>query len=521
MTAERTLAVWIPDWPIWAAARELGLDPLSPIALIERGVVFACSPAARSAGVRRGLSQREAQYRAPGLSVLRYQTVIDARRFEPVLRALEESIAGLQVVRPGLAVARARGPVRYYGGEREAAEAMLATCQQNGFSDARAGLADGIFSAEQAARQTTRHAPIRIVEPAQTRAFLAPLPIETVAPDERTAVLLRRLGMNSLGQLAELNHDDVLRRFGAVGAWMYQQASGTDPQRLVVRDALPDFERSVECEAPLTDSEQIVAAVREPVGEFHRALHRRRLVATVLRVELTDDNGSVHVRRWAHPRWFDAAEIVDRVRWQLDGLRRVIDPSEPAGECRGIVRVRVIPERLEASAHHESGLWGGGPDEQIHHAFSRLQGLLGYEAVVTPVLGGGRGPADRVRLVPWGQAAPASEPDAAPWPGSLPGIAPGTVYPEPPAAELYDRQGRPVRITARGSWDNPPARLHLGDQMDSRRITAWAGPWPLVERWWDAALARQGYRAQLLDSHGDAWLLLGDASGWLLEARYD
>ncbi|MEV6877841.1 hypothetical protein [Amycolatopsis sp. NPDC051128] len=36
-------------------------------------------------------------------------------------------------------------------------------------------------------------------------------------------------------------------------------------------------------------------------------------------------------------------------------------------------------------------------------ALVRIQGLVGPEAVVTPLLDGGRGPAERVRLIPWGE----------------------------------------------------------------------------------------------------------------------
>ena len=48
--------------------------------------------------------------------------------------------------------------------------------------------------------------------------------------------------------------------------------------------------------------------------------------------------------------------------------------------------------------------WGDAGEERdrAHRAITRVQGLLGPEAVVTAVLGGGRGFAEQVRLVPWG-----------------------------------------------------------------------------------------------------------------------
>jgi protein ImuB len=54
-----------------------------------------------------------------------------------------------------------------------------------------------------------------------------------------------------------------------------------------------------------------------------------------------------------------------------------------------------------------------------------------------------------------------------------------------------------------------------------RPLTAWAGPWPLEERWWDAAAARSTNRFQAVDGEGVAWLLVLDDEGWWAEGRYD
>jgi protein ImuB len=50
--AERQLAVWCPDWPVVAAAAHHGLSSELPLAVFERGEVFACSATARVEGVR-------------------------------------------------------------------------------------------------------------------------------------------------------------------------------------------------------------------------------------------------------------------------------------------------------------------------------------------------------------------------------------------------------------------------------------------------------------------------------------
>ena len=527
MNAERSLTVWLPDWPVVAAAAELALDASAPIALMQGGVVFACSAAARSAGVTRGLKQREAQYRCPGLTVARYDERSDARRFEPLVRALEEATPGLHVVRPGLVATRARGPARYYGSEEAAALAFREVLIERGASDVRSGCADGLFAAEHAARFTSALEPVRIVPPGASAAFVAPLTVDTVAPDERTATVLRRLGIHTLGQFAELAEADVARRFGPAGAWAHAQAAGRDPRRVLARQLPAEFSVEVPFEPPLERSDQIAFAMREHAETFDRTLREARLVCTALRIDLTDEHGRDYSRNWLHPRWFSPVDVVDRIRWQLDGLLRDAAPmgddrmrTVEAFERLAIASVRLQPERLDQTANHEAGLWGGGPDARIHHALSRVQSLLGPEAVATALLRGGRSPAERQLLVPWGDAPPSDTGREQPWPGALPGIAPATVFTKRVPIGLSDARGEVVAIDERGAWSAPPATLRLSEQQE-REVRAWAGPWPLVERWWDSERASHGYRAQLVDSVGDAWLVHSDADGWRLEARYD
>ena len=64
-----------------------------------------------------------------------------------------------------------------------------------------------------------------------------------------------------------------------------------------------------------------------------------------------------------------------------------------------ITRVTIVPDSVDALAHHEPGLWGAAPDERVHHALSRVQSLLGHEAVLTAQRTGGRTLAERAMLI--------------------------------------------------------------------------------------------------------------------------
>ncbi|WXF92190.1 hypothetical protein WDV91_05870 [Curtobacterium flaccumfaciens pv. flaccumfaciens] len=75
---------------------------------------------------------REAQARCPELLVQPYDDALDHRAFEPVIRAVEAAVPGVEVLRPGTLALRARGPARYYGGERAAAATLAGIAADHG-----------------------------------------------------------------------------------------------------------------------------------------------------------------------------------------------------------------------------------------------------------------------------------------------------------------------------------------------------------------------------------------------------
>lgn len=535
----RTIVIWCPDWPVTAAAAVAGLPPEAPVAVLDHGRVLASSAAARAEGVRRGLRTRDAQSRCPDLEVLAYDPALDNRAFEPVVAAIEALTPGVQVIRPGVCALRARGPRRFYGTEEAAAEKLLDRLATYDVPDARAGIADGPFAAEQAARATSYQHRVRIVAEGKSAEFLAPLVVDVLEQPELTD-LLRRLGLRHLGAFARLPATEVLSRFGPDGAMAHRLAAGLDDRPVTVRKPPPELTREVHLEPAVDRVDQVAFAVRGIADLFTAELAALGLVCTSVRVEVGTESGRVHEREWLHPRWFTAADLVDRVRWQLQGTSTMTEEGT-SEVTSAVTRVRLIPERVDPVGAHADGLWGGGPDEQIHRTMSRVQSMLGHGAVATVVLGGGRSPAERQTLVPWGDPPVPARPGELPWPGSLPAPAPATVYPEPRPALVLAADGRPVGVTARGVLTADPAIFapapDPSDATDTpetpetpadsdgrnglQPVAAWAGPWPVEERWWSPESTRRLARFQLVGADGNAWLLLVEDGRWWTEARYD
>jgi protein ImuB len=508
------IAVWCPDWPVTAVRLDGNLPADAPIAVMTGNHVVACSYEARQHGVRRGLKRREAQARCPELIVLPRNEAAEARTFEPVVAGLESIAPGVEITRPGLAAIGVRGPTRYFGGETGVLHALSRAVASRG-GDLLIGIADGAFAAEQAARRGV------VVDSGGSPEFLAGLPIETLDPSGTSPLvdLLRRLGLLTLGAFARLAAKDVLARFGPDGAWAHRQASGRDDRPVAARRPPVEFAVTLDLEPAVDRVDTVAFSARATADQFVADLGAHGLACTCLELQALSENGEETVRRWRHAGVLGAVDVLDRVRWQLEGW--LSSSRRPTG---GVARIRLVPIETVPTGAHQQALWGGSgaEDERAHRALARVQTLLGHGSVLAPVLDGGRDPGRRTRLVAWGdEPLPLHSPEQ-PWPGALPAPAPSVLLDPPRPARVLDSGGRSVTVTDRGAMPAPPARFAMGDETPVA-VTSWAGPWPVDERWWHPDAARQVVRCQLVDVRGRAYLVTGTmpAAAWQVEAIYD
>jgi len=528
--AGRTLVVWCPDWAVTAA----GFPASEPVAVFHANRVVTCSEAARAQGVRSGQRRREAQGRCPELTVVAQDPGRDARAFEPVVAAAETFTPWAEVIRPGVVAFATRGPARYFGGDEALATQVIATVDRAFAAGCRAGVAEGRFAAELAARATGATARTRVVPAGEGAAFLAPFPVQTLDQPELVDLLIR-LGIRTLGGLAALPADAVLARFGTPGALAHRRARGLDERPLLARTPPPELAVTAELDPPVEQVETAAFTAKSLADELHRRLSGLGLACTRLGIEAETEHGEHLVRLWRHDGALTAAAIADRVRWQLEGWWSTGAPTA------GLTLLRLVPDEVKPDQGSQLGLWGGSAaaDERAARAMARIQGLLGPAAVATGVVGGGRDPAGQARLVPWGDPRQPALPDGAragsppslpmrrtagpaageapPWPGRTPPPSPAVVHRGP--AEVVDRFGQPVTVTARGELSAPPAWVNTaGSPVE---VVAWTGPWPLEERWWDPAGRRRRARFQVCLADGRAQMLALESRRWWVEATYD
>ncbi len=486
-----------------------------------------------------------------------------ARAFEPVVAVVEEFCPQVEVLQPGTCALSARGPARYFGGEEALAKKITEAVDSRGFS-CQVGVADGLFAAQLAAQAKPSGL---VVAPGRTPAFLAPHPVSALGSPE-LADLLPRLGIWTLGEFATLPAAEAGSRFGAQGALAHRLARGADPRPLALRPPSADLSVQLEFDPPVEQAEPVVFAAKTLAEQLHAGLAARGLACVRVQVQAVCADGQEITRLWRHDGLLSALAVAERVRWQLAGWQvgqgglgqdvrapgskgqdgrgqGVRSPGGKGQDARGqgargqgvrgrggsaehegvqvggITLLRLVPDQLVRDEGRQLGLWGDAVvSDRVARAAIRVQAMLGHGAVTRPMLSGGRGPAEQVTLVPFGDAKEPRLPADRPWPGRIPAPAPATVYPVPLPAVITDARGTTVTVTGRAVVSAPPAWLSA-DGGPSLAVTSWAGPWPVAERWWDLARARRCARFQLVTGDGNAWLAVLQEGRWLIEASYD
>jgi protein ImuB len=255
-------------------------------------------------------------------------------------------------------------------------------------------------------------------------------------------------------------------------------------------------------------------------GDLHDRLGRDGLACLRLGIEVETEHGETRRRSWRHEGGLSAAAVAERARWQLDGWLSGPVADRPTA---GITRLVLDPEEVVPARGRQLGFWGGETrlDEGAARALARVAAILGTDAVTVPELVGGRGPGDRVTTLPaasvdlGGERTLVRPGSAGPWPGRLPAPSPTIVHPDPEPVDLLDADDRPVGVDARSTISAAPARL------GRHPVVGWAGPWPVIEQWWDPDRYRRRARVQVVLDDGTAHLLVLEKGTWSLEATYD
>ena len=358
------------------------------------------------------------------------------------------------------------GSDHLHGGERAMAGQMARAFADMGLTT-RIAVAPTIGVAWALARHSARHAGVpAICEEGAVAAALARLPVSALRIDEASVLLLRRLGLKTLGALADVPREALVRRFrnkrdlAANPLIRLDQAMGRQEELLVSRAARPPMRALRRFMEPLGDLAGLQQVLADLAGDLAALLEREGGGARALRFTAFRVDGEAPQ---AEARTSRATRDPAHIAALFDGKLDHIDPGF------GIEAAGLEAVDGENLAAQQDDLTGHGRDEMAFtRLVDRLAARLGADRVLRPFRRGSHLPERGEGLAPLAEAPP-----DAPRPVTRKVATPLRMLENPEEAEVVHAVP-----------DGPPARFRWRHRLHD--VARSAGPERIAPEWWRA-----------------------------------
>jgi protein ImuB len=136
---------------------------------------------------------------------------------------------------------------------------------------------------------------------------------ERKAEVARVLAILRRWGIDTLGQFAALDKEAVGARLGPIGLQLWERAKGKR-MRLLKLVSIPEtFEEAFEFENEIETSEPLLFMLRRFLQQFSVRLGALHLVASELHLQITFSDRSAYRHQFKIPEPTNDVEVLFRM----------------------------------------------------------------------------------------------------------------------------------------------------------------------------------------------------------------
>ncbi len=295
-----------------------------------RGVVSAASYEARAFGVHSAMSVTEAFRRCPDGVFL----PVDGRRYQQasrdVMAILRRFTPQVEPISIDEAFMDVTGSRPLFGEGPEIAAAIKAAIREDVGLTASVGVASTKLVAK-IASDLRKPDGLVVVPPGDEAAFLAPLPISRLwGVGEKTAVALAEYGVRTIGDLAALSQDLLVRRFGKHGGSLGTRALGMDDDPVHEGDPAKSVGHETTFDRDSSDPEVIERTLLALSDGVAGRLRSAGVRASTIAVKIRDSSFRTITRQRTLTEPTDLTEPI---------YRAALDLARP--EVRGI-RVRLL-----------------------------------------------------------------------------------------------------------------------------------------------------------------------------------
>ncbi len=537
----RIACLFAPLYPLAARLRSEPDLRDEAVAIIEgdghTARIAAATRRARRTGIRSGMTLPQARALMPKLIVRPRDEECERAARESLLEIAESFSPRVEISDDSHIYLDLDGLARHFPGESPESAMGQALMLATRKADMQCWV--GIASSKLAARVAAESPDSPTVVAAGHEArFLAPLPLDRLAPEAEVSQLLRRWGIRSIGDFARLPKNQVASRLGQTGQKLHEKARGLDRHPIVPHLPAATFHEGMGFDWPLVSLEPFLFVARAALDRICKRLETRGLGCVQLEISLRLEPEGHHDRSVRLPApTRDPKTLLTLTRLELE--------RQPPGAPVIGFTLTAHPDRPRSAQLSLFGPEALSPD-RLATTLARLFSMLGEEGVGSPRTEDGFRP-ERCSLVDY---LPPPAPDVRPEPRPTRGVLaarvirppirievltatdgyhsgtsvadhpPADITNDPPSsvADASTPSGRPAEIRC-----PPPSSESETRRQEIRgQVRVASGPWTLEEGWWtDDAAERSYWDVELSD--GALYRIYRDrrSDEWYADGIYD
>ena len=255
-----------------------------------RGVVSTCSYEAREYGIRSAMPISEAWRRCPHACFVPGHGELYARESRRIREILESFTPDVEPISIDEAFLDVTSSLHLFARtKRELAELI----QQRICDETQLTCSLGVAPSKMVAKVASdleKPRGIVVVEPDEVEAFLRPLPVGSLwGVGKKMRAALEELGVQTIGDLADLDQQELTRRFGKHGEHLWNLARGIDDREVEEGEPAKSIGHEHTFSTDTADRRLLAATLMdlcEQVAQrLHKAALRGRTVTTKIRFD--------------------------------------------------------------------------------------------------------------------------------------------------------------------------------------------------------------------------------------------
>ncbi len=278
-----------------------------------RGVVSTCNYEARNYGIHSAMPISKAYKRCPQAVYVfpRMERYVEfSKKIHAIFHEFTPQVEPISIDEAFLDVS---GCIRLLGEPIEIARKIKERIKKQTGLIASIGIASSKFIAK-IASDLEKPDGLVVVEPGKEIDFLSPLPISKMwGVGKKTEIRLKAMGIDTIGKLAKLQRDIIIKRMGKVGLHFWNLANGIDERDVELGHKVKSVSLENTFHEDVNDENKIEETIFALSDNVSRILRKKGFKGKTITLKIRLEDFTTFTRAQSYNSFIDSSKIISSV----------------------------------------------------------------------------------------------------------------------------------------------------------------------------------------------------------------